>query len=142
MSTTTKTRAAVLVDLNSPLEIMEIDLPALRSGEVLVKVHSTGLCHTQLLEIKGENASGPHNPNLLGHEGSGVVVEVGEYGSGGVDVYGRDEDRVVKAMIDIINAFPEVFKGINMGNFSTDISTFNQFLDHPRSYGLGFSWSQ
>ncbi len=78
MSTTTKTRAAVLVDLNSPLEIMEIDLPALRSGEVLVKVHSTGLCHTQLLEIKGENASGPHNPNLLGHEGSGVVVEVGE----------------------------------------------------------------
>lgn len=71
-----------------------------------------------------------------------VVVEVGEYGSGGVDVYGRDEDRVVKAMIDIINAFPEVFKGINMGNFSTDISTFNEFLDHPRSYGMGFSWSQ
>tara|TARA_Y100000591_G_C21521813_1_gene539725 strand:+ start:149 stop:460 length:312 start_codon:yes stop_codon:yes gene_type:complete len=71
-----------------------------------------------------------------------VVVEVGEFNSGSVDVYGRDEDRVVKAMIDIINAFPEVFKGINMGEFSTDISTFNKFLDHPRSYGMGFSWSQ
>ena len=71
-----------------------------------------------------------------------VVVETGEYGSGSVDVYGRDEDRVVKAMIDIINAFPKVFKGINMGDFSTEISTFNQFLDHPRSYGMGFSWSQ
>ena len=71
-----------------------------------------------------------------------VVVETGEYGSGSVDVYGRDEDRVVKAMIDIINAFPKVFKGVNMEEFSTDISSFDKFLEHPRSYGMGFSWSQ
>ena len=71
-----------------------------------------------------------------------VIVDIGEYGSGSMDVYGRDEDRVVKAMIDIINAFPEVFAGDNIGKFSPDISTFDQFLDHPRSYGMGFSWSQ
>lgn len=71
-----------------------------------------------------------------------IVVDIGEYGSGSVDVYGRDEDRVVKALIDIINAFPNVFTGSNMGEFSTEISTFDQFLKHPRSYGMNFSWSQ
>ena len=71
-----------------------------------------------------------------------VMIETGEYGSGTVEICGRDEDRVVKAMVDIINAFPDVFNGANMGNFSTDISTFNEFLDHPRSYGTGFYWSQ
>ena len=71
-----------------------------------------------------------------------VVVEVGKSDSGIVEICGRDEDRVVKAMIDIINAFPKIFKGINMGEFSTEITTFTQFLDHPRSYGMGFYWSQ
>lgn len=71
-------KCAVLVEINQPLKVMELDLPAPEEGEVLVKVASSGICHTQLLEIKGENASGPHNPNLMGHEGSGTVVSVGE----------------------------------------------------------------
>ena len=78
MGSITKTKAAILVELNQSLEIVDLELPVLRKGEVLVKVHSAGLCHTQLLEIKGENASGAHNPNLLGHEGSGIVCDVGE----------------------------------------------------------------
>lgn len=64
--------------MNSPLQIIELDLPAPKFGEVLVKVIASGICHTQLLEIKGENATGPHNPNFLGHEGAGIVVSVGE----------------------------------------------------------------
>ena len=71
-------KSAVLYNLNSPLQVIELDLPAPKSGEVLVKVIASGVCHTQLLEIKGENATGPHNPNFLGHEGAGIVISVGE----------------------------------------------------------------
>ena len=73
-----KVRSAVLYELNQPLKIVELDLPPPESGEVLVEVFASGICHTQLLEIKGENATGPHNPNLLGHEGTGMVVSVGK----------------------------------------------------------------
>ena len=73
-----KVRSAVLYELNQPLKIVELDLPPPESGEVLVEVFASGICHTQLLEIKGENAAGPHNPNLLGHEGTGMVVSVGK----------------------------------------------------------------
>ena len=73
-----KVRSAVLYELGHPLKIIELDLPAPEQGEVLVKVIASGICHTQLLEIKGENATGSHIPNLLGHEGSGIVVSVGE----------------------------------------------------------------
>jgi len=57
-----KVKVSVLYDLNYPLKIVELNLPAPGLGEVLVKVLSSGICHTQLLEIKGENATGPHNP--------------------------------------------------------------------------------
>jgi len=73
-----KVRSAVLYELDHPLKIIELDLPAPEQGEVLVKVIASGICHTQLLEIKGENATGSHTPNLLGHEGSGIVVSVGK----------------------------------------------------------------
>ena len=73
-----KVRSAVLYELGHPLKIIELDLPAPEQGEVLVKVIASGICHTQLLEIKGENATGSHIPNLLGHEGSGIVVSVGK----------------------------------------------------------------
>lgn len=73
-----KVRSAVLYELDHPLKIIELDLPAPEQGEVLVKVIASGICHTQLLEIKGENATGSHIPNLLGHEGSGIVVSVGK----------------------------------------------------------------
>ena len=73
-----KVRSAVLYELDHPLKIIELDLPAPEQGEVLVEVIASGICHTQLLEIKGENATGSHIPNLLGHEGSGIVVSVGK----------------------------------------------------------------
>jgi len=73
-----KVSAAILFELNEPLRVVDIDLPEPQKGEVMVKVMATGICHTQLLEISGKNATGAHNPNLMGHEGSGVVESVGE----------------------------------------------------------------
>ncbi|MBI1971029.1 zinc-binding dehydrogenase [Candidatus Woesearchaeota archaeon] len=71
-------KAAVLAELYKPLEIMELVVPSPSPGLVLVKVMASGLCNSQLLEIIGKNATGSHTPNLLGHEGAGIVEEVGE----------------------------------------------------------------
>lgn len=70
-------KAAVLWDLHQPLRILELPIQHPGPGQILVKVAATGLCRAQLLEIRGENTIGPMNPNMLGHEGSGIVVEVG-----------------------------------------------------------------
>ena len=73
-----KTRAAVLYQLNTPLRIEEVDVPKLRPGQVLVEVAYSGVCHSQLMEVRGKRGPDRYLPHLLGHEGSGVVVEVGK----------------------------------------------------------------
>lgn len=72
-----KTKAAVLVKLHSPLELMDLDLPELKSGQVLVKVAYSGLCHSQLNEIQGLKGEDRFIPHALGHEGSGIVEAIG-----------------------------------------------------------------
>jgi S-(hydroxymethyl)glutathione dehydrogenase/alcohol dehydrogenase len=72
-----KTRAAVAWKANSPLEITEIDLAEPRLGEVLIKMHSTGVCHTDAYTLSGVDPEGIF-PVILGHEGAGVVVQIGE----------------------------------------------------------------
>lgn len=72
-----KTQAAILVAPHH-LVIDEIELPALQPGQVLVKIAYSGICHTQLLEVRGYRGHDPYLPHCLGHEGSGIVVEVGE----------------------------------------------------------------
>ena len=72
-----KTRAAVLREVDTPLTLEELELPDLKYGQVLVKILSSGLCHSQLNEIRGRK--GRENiPHLMGHEAAGIVVEVGE----------------------------------------------------------------
>lgn len=71
-------KAAVLFELNQPLRIVDLPVRSPGAHQVLVKIAATGLCRAQLLEIRGENTIGPMNPNMLGHEGSGIVMEVGE----------------------------------------------------------------
>jgi len=71
-----KTRAAVAVAANRPLEIMEVDLEGPKAGEVLVEVKATGICHTDAYTLSGLDPEGLF-PAILGHEGAGVVVEVG-----------------------------------------------------------------
>lgn len=70
-------KAAILVEQNAPLVIADVDVPTLDVGQVLVKVHYSGVCGKQLEEISGKRGSDPYIPHLLGHEGSGVVVDTG-----------------------------------------------------------------
>jgi S-(hydroxymethyl)glutathione dehydrogenase/alcohol dehydrogenase len=72
-----KSRAAVAFAPGKPLEIVEIDVAPPRAGEVLVKITHTGVCHTDAFTLSGDDPEGVF-PAVLGHEGGGVVVEVGE----------------------------------------------------------------
>lgn len=73
-----KTQAAVLVELAKPLELLELSIPELKPGQVLVDVAYSGVCHTQLSEVRGYRGPDRFLPHTLGHEGSGVVTAVGE----------------------------------------------------------------
>ena len=72
-----KTRAAVATAAGKPLEIMEVDLEGPREGEVLVEIRATGICHTDEFTLSGADPEGLF-PAILGHEGAGVVVDVGK----------------------------------------------------------------
>ncbi len=70
--------AAVLVNSGQPLKILnDLKLPKLRSGQVLVKIHFAGLCHSQLMEARGHRGNDKYLPHLLGHEGVGTVIDLG-----------------------------------------------------------------
>ena len=71
-----KTRAAVAWQAGQPLTIETVDLEGPRAGEVLVEVKATGICHTDWFTLSGEDPEGLF-PSILGHEGAGVVLEVG-----------------------------------------------------------------
>ena len=71
-----KTRAAVAFEAGKPLEIVELDLEGPKAGEVLVEIKATGICHTDEFTLSGADPEGIF-PAVLGHEGAGVVVEVG-----------------------------------------------------------------
>lgn len=71
--------AAVLTKVGFPLEIISgIKIPSLHKGQVLVKVAYAGVCHSQLMEARGLRGDDPWIPHMLGHEGTGVVVAIGE----------------------------------------------------------------
>lgn len=72
-----KSRAAVAFKAGEPLEIVEIDVEASKAKEVLVKILYTSVCHTDAFTLSGDDPEGVF-PAVLGHEGGGVVVEVGE----------------------------------------------------------------
>lgn len=73
-----KTLAAILVEPGRPLELADIEIPPLKPGQVLVEIAYSGVCHTQVLEARGQRGEDRYLPHCLGHEGSGTVVEVGE----------------------------------------------------------------
>jgi len=72
-----KMKAAILEQLRAPLVLDEIDVPALECGQVLVQIHRTGICGAQIGEIDGKKGEDKFLPHLLGHEGGGVVLEIG-----------------------------------------------------------------
>ncbi|MBO6683564.1 MAG: S-(hydroxymethyl)glutathione dehydrogenase/class III alcohol dehydrogenase [Parvibaculum sp.] len=69
-------RAAVAFEAGKPLEIETVQLEGPKAGEVLIEVKATGICHTDAFTLSGEDPEGAF-PAILGHEGAGVVVEVG-----------------------------------------------------------------
>lgn len=71
-----KTRAAVAMKAGQALDICEVDLEGPRPGEVLVEIKATGVCHTDAFTLSGDDPEGAF-PAILGHEGAGVVLEVG-----------------------------------------------------------------
>ncbi|NNL19413.1 MAG: S-(hydroxymethyl)glutathione dehydrogenase/class III alcohol dehydrogenase [Boseongicola sp.] len=71
-----RTRAAVAIEAGKPLEIMEVNLEGPKAGEVLVEIKATGICHTDEFTLSGADPEGMF-PAILGHEGAGVVLEVG-----------------------------------------------------------------
>ena len=88
-----KTRAAVAFEAKKPLEIVELDLEGPKEGEVLVEIMATGTCHTDAYTLDGFDSEGIF-PSILGHEGAGIVREVGA----GVTSVAVD-DHVVPAYI-------------------------------------------
>src|SRR4051812_15955102 len=70
-------RAAVLEEFGQPLVVQDVDLAGPKAGEVLVRLHACGVCHTDLYTASGADPSG-YAPCVLGHEGAGVVEAVGE----------------------------------------------------------------
>jgi len=71
-----KSRAAVAFEPGQPLKIVEIDVEPPREGEVLVRISHTGVCHTDAFTLSGDDPEGIF-PAVLGHEGAGVVLDVG-----------------------------------------------------------------
>ena len=71
-----KTRAAIAFEARKPLEVVELDLEGPRTGEVLVEIMATGICHTDAYTLDGLDSEGVF-PSILGHEGAGIVREVG-----------------------------------------------------------------
>ncbi|WP_233997887.1 MULTISPECIES: S-(hydroxymethyl)glutathione dehydrogenase/class III alcohol dehydrogenase [unclassified Pseudoalteromonas] len=72
-----KSKAAVAWGPKQPLKIEEVDVMMPKAGEVLVKIHATGVCHTDAFTLSGEDPEGIF-PAILGHEGGGVVEAIGE----------------------------------------------------------------
>ena len=71
-----KTRAAVAFAPKQPLEVVEVELEGPKAGEVLVEIKATGICHTDAYTLDGLDSEGLF-PSILGHEGAGIVREVG-----------------------------------------------------------------
>jgi S-(hydroxymethyl)glutathione dehydrogenase/alcohol dehydrogenase len=72
-----KTEAAILVETGKPLVLAELEIPALKQGQVLVEIAYSGACGTQVMEAGGLKGEDKWVPHCLGHEGTGVVLEVG-----------------------------------------------------------------
>jgi S-(hydroxymethyl)glutathione dehydrogenase / alcohol dehydrogenase len=72
-----KTEAALLVQTGQPLVICEIEIPALKTGQVLVEIAYSGACGTQVMEWRGDKGEDKWVPHCLGHEGTGTVIDAG-----------------------------------------------------------------
>jgi len=117
-------KAAILEKLNSPLVVDTLTVPELGIGQVLVKVNCSGICGKQIGEISGLYGEDKYLPHLMGHEGGGVVIEIGP----GVSRF-RKGDHVVmhwRKSMGIESAPPKYMR--NGGNVGGGwVTTFNEY---------------
>lgn len=138
-----KTRAAVAFEPGAPLRIVDLDLEQPKAGEVLVEIKATGLCHTDLLAMSGDFPVIPPEkfPFVPGHEGAGVVLEVGE----GVTRF-QPGDHVVPLYAPHCGACPEclhvkpgfceIEKTTEVGTVMTDGTTRFSFEGNPVHHSI------
>ncbi len=120
-----KFKAAVLRETNQPLEIIEITAPGLKSGQVLTKIFYSGICHSQIMEIKGLRGEDHYLPHLLGHEATAEVISIGD----GVSKV-KLGDKVVLGWIkgDGLDAGGCVYKDSNGNNINSGaVTTFSEY---------------
>jgi len=119
-----KMKAAVLYEINKPLVIEELEVPKLGLGQVLVKLKASGVCHTQIDNIKGNYGEDPYLPHLLGHEGAGIVKKVGP----GITKVSKG-DHVILSWIqgNGINGSPPKYKKGNKIINAGFVTTFNEY---------------
>jgi len=117
-------KAAILTALNAPLVVDDVELPQLDVGQVLVKVYASGICGKQINEISGACGPDKYLPHLLGHEGAGIVQEIGE----GV-THVRPGDHVVlhwRKGLGIESLCPKYSRGGTCVG-GGPVTTFNEF---------------
>jgi Zn-dependent alcohol dehydrogenase len=99
-----KTRAAVALEKGKPLTVTEVELDGPKASEVLVEVKATGICHTDEFTLSGADPEGLF-PAILGHEGAGIVVDVGP---GVTSVKKGDRDWCQSVIIGVAPAGAEI----------------------------------
>jgi Zn-dependent alcohol dehydrogenase len=117
-------KAAVLTELNKPLNIEEVGLTDLKFGQVLVKILKSGICGSQLHEINGDKGNGKFIHHLMGHEGSAIVIAIG----GGVSTVSVGDSVVMhwREGEGVDSDFPEyVYKDKKI--FSGKVTTLSQY---------------
>lgn len=118
-------RAAILTELRRPLVVDEIELPqSLDVGQVLVKIHYSGICGSQLGEIDGAKGEDRFLPHLLGHEGSGTVLAIGP----GVHYVGEGDTVVLHWRKGLgIDAAPPIYHWRGHRLNAGFVTTFNEY---------------
>ena len=113
-----KMKAAVLHEFGQPLQIEEVDIPTPGSGEIVVKMQASGVCHTDLHAIDGDWPAKPNLPLIPGHEGVGIITAVGDnvhHVKADANYVGIIPDNVDSVEIaPILCAGVTVYKGLKM----------------------------
>ena len=120
-----ESKAAILFEQNKPLKIESIEFPTeLEIGQVLVKLHYSGICGSQLGEINGVKGPDKFLPHLMGHEGCATVLEIGQ----GVKTIAKDDLVVLHwKKGEGIQSDPPKYK-LNGQNINAGwITTFNEY---------------